>query len=482
MNEPKTVALLGVPFHDVGIDEVVDEIDRIVGEREPRYLVTANLDFATQASGDVELQRILLDAHLVLCDGTPLLWASRWLGAPLRERVAGADLAPKLIERAAARGHRIFFLGSDDEVLREAKARLEERHPGLQICGAYAPPYARLLELDHDEIAARIRTAQPDILLVALGAPKQEKWIYMHHRELGVPCSIGIGASLDFIAGKFSRAPVWMQKRGLEWLFRLGQEPRRLFKRYFDDFVFFALAVRRERKLMQRKAIAQAPVVKADISVPGATSYRWTGRADAAAIDAGMLEKPLPAGSGANVLLDLSGVTFIDSTAIGLVLKSFRKCKEAGGNLALLSAPKPVRELLGAMKLDRLLPLAINLEDASRILQPDQQSKLLRAEFQESEKCLVLRFDGELNAAAASEAKQFLDQEWTGCPLARLLQVNLSGVTFLDSSGLGCLLRARKLVHARDGARLRLTGVNDNVRNVITLARLDGLLEINKSK
>ena len=477
MIEPKTVALLGLPFHDVATDEVIDEIDRIVAERKPRYLVTANLDFATQASRDVELQRILLDAHLVLCDGTPLLWASRWLGAPLRERVTGADLTPKLMERAAARGHRVFFLGSNDEVLRDATARLEERHPGLQICGAYAPPYARLLELDHEEIAERIRSARPDILLVALGAPKQEKWIYMHHQALGVPCSIGIGASLDFIAGKFSRAPLWMQKRGLEWLFRLGQEPRRLFKRYFDDFIFFALAVRRERRLMQRKAITQAPAVHPEISVPGARCCRWEGRADAAAIEAGTLEKPLPSGAGVNVLLDLSGVTFIDSTACGLILKGFKKCREAGGNLALLNAPKPVRDVLEAMKLHRLLPLADNLEEVAQILHPDELGKSPRVEFRELEKCLIVRFDGELNAAAAPEAKKFLQQEWTRCPSANMLQVNLAAVTFLDSSGLGCLLGARKLVHARDGARLRITDMSDNARNVIALARLEDVLE-----
>ncbi len=219
--EPKTVALLGIPFHDVTMDETLAAIDDMVRERDPRYIATANLDFAAQADDDVELQRILLDAHLVLCDGMPLVWASRWLDAPLRERVAGSDLTLHLAERAAQRGHRLFFLGSDEAVLKTAKEKLETRFPGIKICGVYAPPYARLLDLNNDEITALIRAAQPDILLVALGAPKQEKWIHMHHREVDVPCCIGIGASLDFVAGKYSRAPVWMQRTGLEWLYRL---------------------------------------------------------------------------------------------------------------------------------------------------------------------------------------------------------------------------------------------------------------------
>src|SRR5438477_8618286 len=138
--DPKTIALLGVPFHDVTMDETLAAIDEIVRVRVPRYIATANLDFAAQASLDVELQRILHDAHLVLCDGTPLVWASRWLGNRLPERVTGADLVPKLIEVASAKRYRLFFLGGRPEVMARAVANVQRQYPDLEVTG-YSPPF-----------------------------------------------------------------------------------------------------------------------------------------------------------------------------------------------------------------------------------------------------------------------------------------------------------------------------------------------------
>jgi len=137
---PRTVVILGVPFHDVTMQETLAHIDQMIAEKTPRYLATANLDFAAQASQDVELQRILLEAHLVLCDGTPLLWAAKWLNASIRERVAGSDLMPELTAHCAKKGHRMFLLGSTEKTLEKATARMLAEHPKLQIAGTFAPP------------------------------------------------------------------------------------------------------------------------------------------------------------------------------------------------------------------------------------------------------------------------------------------------------------------------------------------------------
>src|ERR1051326_1315461 len=140
------LAILGVPFDNVTTAETIDAIDRMVASRQPHYLVTANVDFLVQAQEDVELRRILFDAHLVLCDGTPLVWASRLLGNPLLERVAGADLVPLLLRVAAEKGHRIFFLGATEESATRAVDNLKKLHPQLNIAGHYSPPFNKLLE------------------------------------------------------------------------------------------------------------------------------------------------------------------------------------------------------------------------------------------------------------------------------------------------------------------------------------------------
>src|SRR5690242_20155176 len=188
-NQP-AVAMLGVAFDNVTTAETVALVERMVASRRPHYIVTANVDFLVQARFDVELRRILLDAHLVLCDGTPLLWASRLLGNPLPERVAGADVVPALIQVAAKKGYRIFFLGATSEACNRAVASLRELFPDLKLAGHYSPPFNKLLEMDHEEITRRIREAKPDLLFVCFGCPKQEKWMTMHYRSLGVPVSI----------------------------------------------------------------------------------------------------------------------------------------------------------------------------------------------------------------------------------------------------------------------------------------------------
>lgn len=477
--EPKTVALLGIPFHDVTMDETLSIIDDMVRERTPRYIATANLDFAAQADDDVELQRILLDAHLVLCDGMPLVWASRWLDAPLRERVAGSDLTLHLAERAAQRGHRLFFLGSDEDVLKKAKAAFETRFPGIKICGLYAPPYARLLDLNNDEITAMIRAARPDILLVALGAPKQEKWIHMHHREVNVPCCIGIGASLDFVAGKYSRAPVWMQRTGLEWLFRLLQEPSRLLGRYAHDFLFFFRALRRQKQAMQVRPPPAEETPEILSHPTGTVIHTWVGRIDAAGISAGEVTDPFPQAGQPYVWLNTAEVTFVDSTGLGLLLKAFHKAKEAGGGLIVLRPSASMRRMITSMKLDRLLPMAEDEEQARTLLKIEQPAEPPKAEFDGgTDQRLVCRWSGDLDLSKARDFAAYVRTQWLEREAAQLLQVDLTDVRFMDSSGLGSLLQTRKLVGGRPGARLELVGLNDNLRNVIRLARLEQLLGV----
>lgn len=240
-----TVVLLGVAFDKTNFAEAVQRIEEMIASREPHYVCTANVDFVVQARHDAELRRILNGADLTLCDGTPLVWASRLLGNPLPERVAGSDLVPQLIERAAGKNWRLFFLGATPEANAQAIANVRGQFPNV-FANGFSPPFQRLAEINNIEIAKRIRATQPDILLVAFGCPKAEKWIAANFRALGVPVTIGVGATIDFLAGRVKRAPLWMQHAGVEWIFRLWQEPRRLFKRYATDLWQFGWAMTAE--------------------------------------------------------------------------------------------------------------------------------------------------------------------------------------------------------------------------------------------
>ncbi|HWD21096.1 MAG TPA: WecB/TagA/CpsF family glycosyltransferase [Verrucomicrobiae bacterium] len=240
------VVMLGIPFHHVTTAQTIARIDEMIASGRPHHLVTANVDFLTQALGDSDLHWILRQAHMVLCDGMPLVWASRLLGRPLPERVAGSDLVPQLVARAAEKGQSIYLLGGSQESNDAAVENLRAQYPNLNIVGHDAPPFAPLDEMDHESICAKIIAAKPDMLFVGFGCPKQEKWIARHYHRLGVPVVIGVGATIDFMAGTMRRAPRWMQRSGLEWSFRLLQEPRRLTSRYARDFAVFTTAIFRQ--------------------------------------------------------------------------------------------------------------------------------------------------------------------------------------------------------------------------------------------
>lgn len=470
--------LLGVPFHDVTMGETLDRIDALIAARTPGYLATANLDFAAQASQDVELQRILFDAELVLCDGTPLVWASRWLGAPLRERVAGSDMMPHLFARAAERGHRLFFLGSSDEVLEEAARKCREQYPALNICGTYAPPYARLLEIDNTESFRRIREAKPDLLLVAMGCPKQEKWIYMNYRELGVPVSIGIGASLDFIAGKFRRAPVWMRVCGLEWVVRLMQEPKRLFTRYCFDFLFFARVLRHQRILLRERRTPPAPLEPAGSPAGVPTIIYWHGRVDAAAVESGAVQPITPQAGQRDLVLDCSGVEFMDSTGLGLFIRTFRLCKQMGTAFVLLNPSEPVRQLLSLLKMDRLIPVATNEQELITLLQRHTPGHVEHAAFDAGTETVTVALSGDVTVATVENCESLINSAWEQAPSARRLELDLREVAFIDSCGLGLLVKSLKLSQRRMQGSFVLLDPPANVRNVITLANLHTVMGV----
>src|SRR5436305_7239428 len=234
------VPVWGVPFAPLTLPEALDEAERLVRAGTPGYLITANLHYAMLTARDPRLAAVNRGAALIVADGMPLVWASRWRPTRLPERVAGADLVPALCERAAKCGFRVFLLGGAEGVAVRAAEVARERFPGLEVVGTLAPPFRELTPAEHGELVETVRRAKPDVLLVAFGQPKGELWVAEHYRELGVPLTVQVGASLDFLAGRVTRAPRWMQRVGLEWVYRLALEPGRLARRYAGN-AWFAL-------------------------------------------------------------------------------------------------------------------------------------------------------------------------------------------------------------------------------------------------
>lgn len=237
------VKLLNTQVDNLSMDEAVIAIETLINNGKFNYVVTPNVDHIVKLEEDDEFKKVYEEANLVLTDGMPLIWISKMLKTPIKEKVSGSDIFPKICEMAAQRGYKIFLLGAAEGIANKAAENLREKYPGLNIVGTYSPSYG--FENKPEEIIKIIRVineSQPHILAVGLGAPKQEKFIYKFKNQLKVPVSLAIGASIDFEAGNVKRAPEWMQKSGLEWFYRFVKEPRRMYKRYFkDDLKIFKL-------------------------------------------------------------------------------------------------------------------------------------------------------------------------------------------------------------------------------------------------
>lgn len=252
----RLVNVLGVPVDDVTMSEAIDLLAHFVeaGRSTGRVhqVTTVNVDFVVNAVRDPSVMEVLRDASLSLPDGMPIIWGSRLLGTPLRERVAGADLVGLLAARAATAGFRIYLFGAGPGIAERAAQTLREQFSGLDVVADAGPIVAADGTMD-DRHLAQIIEANPDIVCVALGNPKQEHWIRRYGNEIGAPVFAGVGGTLDLIVGEKRRAPVWVQKAGLEWLFRTAQEPRRLAKRYAVDLAWFLPRILRQARIGRRR-------------------------------------------------------------------------------------------------------------------------------------------------------------------------------------------------------------------------------------
>lgn len=242
---------MNTEIDNLTMNEALDEIEKLIKQKINAYVVTPNVDHIVQLEKGGLLTDVYKQANLILCDGKPLIWLSKFFNTPIKEKISGSDLFPRLCERAARNNYTMYFLGAAEGVAAKAACNLMNRYPGLNVVGTYSPPFG--FENDKKEIENiinNIKRTSPDILIVGLGAPKQEIFIYKYRDKLNVPISLGLGASIDFEAGNVKRAPRWMSEHGLEWLYRITQDPKRMAKRYLiDDRKIISLALKYKKGL-----------------------------------------------------------------------------------------------------------------------------------------------------------------------------------------------------------------------------------------
>jgi N-acetylglucosaminyldiphosphoundecaprenol N-acetyl-beta-D-mannosaminyltransferase len=476
---PVPLAIFGVPFHNVTFDEAVDwVVDRVRSGR-PANIVTANLDFVTRAWSDPELQRLLIDADLVLADGFPIVKLSPFFGPTLKARVTGSDLTPMLAERAATEGFRVYALGSADGVAKKAMEVLKIRHSSLTVVGTYSPPFAPLLEMDHREILQRLERARPDILFVALGVPKQDKFISMHVRGWNVPVSVGVGATLDFITGEQKRAPVWLQKLQLEWFWRMCCDPKRMYSRYVANVRFLFSATRQMWRIhrMPDKPVVYQVLEEHDLEELeslGAVFECFQTLDSTEGVQ--KFVEDLCEGESKNIILDLHPIPWLDSLELGALLEVNKRCRATGKRLILYACRPKVQRLLETCRLIDYFDTATRLDTLVEILQNLIEHRDGGSVYEEG--ILTLELPMELTAATLpvyEQETEFIHHELKEQGILKTLAVDAGQLDFIDSSGLGFLISLKKATQ-NEGVSMSIANLPEKPRRTFEIARVDKIL------
>lgn len=232
LRERTVVTILDVDVDAITEADAVERIADWIRTDQREYVTCTNVHAVMEAQEDPETMRALRDAGMVTPDGVPLVWCGRQAGSERIERVYGPDLTLALLERAAQEGWSSFFYGGGDGVADRLADEMQKKYPGLKVAGTYCPPFRDLTDDEEEDIAVMLNESGADIIWVGLGCPKQEKWMRAQRSNLKAPVMLGVGAAFDFHTGQVSQAPSFMQRYGLEWLYRLGAEPKRLWRRY----------------------------------------------------------------------------------------------------------------------------------------------------------------------------------------------------------------------------------------------------------
>jgi N-acetylglucosaminyldiphosphoundecaprenol N-acetyl-beta-D-mannosaminyltransferase len=488
MNEPslnsssrlarELVVVAGVPLDNLDAAEAADRIENFASEGGPHYVATANVNFIVTANRDPEFMEVVRMADLITPDGMPVVWASQKLGAPLKERVTGVDLVYSLAGRAEKKGLRLFFLGGGPGVGREAVSRLKARHPGLHAA-SFSPDFDPLLEMKNYEILARIRDFEPHVLFVSLGAGKAEKWMRMNALRLEVPVSMGVGAAVDFVSGRRSRAPLWMQRRGLEWVHRGLQEPRRLGKRYLRDFFFFNYYTRRQLYAQKWRRLT-ANKDKGELGLE-LTAGRHQVLAVSGRLDMDVAPELSKRGasileSDRDLILDLSSVAFMDSSGLGALAGLEKKARRTAKKFMLAAPSKAVRLLLKQARMEGFFRVIDELPSTDAA--PAESENLSGAKrVIEGECVLDVNLSGRIDADSSGDLRRSLFDLVEKSEQFGIVRLNMADVTFIDSSGLAVLIALHKLLQSRSKS-VKVAELSGDPARVFKIMKMDKYLDM----
>ena len=470
---PTAVVILGIPFHDVSFDDAVAWACQRIRSRQPGYIATANMDFVMQAWCDPELQRILLEADLVVADGIPIVWLSTFLGPRLQERVTGSDLVPLLAEMSRNNGFSLFHLGGAAGVAEKAASVLVQRFPGLRIAGCYAPPWATLLNMNHAEILKRVAAANPDLLLVAFGAPKQEKWVNLHVRNWKVPLAIGVGGSLDFLAGVQTRAPRFVQRLALEWFWRMCTHPSRLVGRYLRNIWFFF------RSLLELLVIRclpdrVEPPIAIDSTLRRMTHVESFVRLPEAAQVQLFCDAIMAQAANQPVVLDLSGIPWLSSLEQGALLRLTTHFRRRQQPFLLAGTGSRIRRLLSWCHLTEYMEVGGTNDELLARIGAWRAAARQGSVHHDRTGRITVQLPPELTAANLDAFREIIDKR-PDTRQAQELILDASGTHFVDSSAIGYFMRLKKQANAQAIA-FRLTGARPALRRIFHVAKVDGML------
>jgi N-acetylglucosaminyldiphosphoundecaprenol N-acetyl-beta-D-mannosaminyltransferase len=444
--ERAPIAILGVPFDNVNLGEALALVGDLIQSGKPHYAASVSVDFLVQALDDVELRHILFDAHLVLAEDNLIVRSSKILGNSLPGGIKVSNLISELLALAEQKKWRVFLLGGNDD----AAAKIRQRHPALHL-DSHAPPDRPLLEMDHADIRRRVHAAQPHILLVAFGSTKQEKWISMNYREARVPFVIGAGTSLDFLAGGGKR-PASTGKNFRKFI-------RAVFKQWWQ--------------LRNKKS--KAPMVDAGDVMPdplGNLVIRAPARLGAAEAQTSQAEW-LRAVENSHVLFDLTDTVLVDSTGIGVLVRLRRRARELGWQFILIAPRPPVEAALKLMKLDEFFAIQASLAGARILMESSAGAATVTSGVLDTE--LQIRWNGEVTALNAVELGAFTEGELSQITPGMTVVIDLSRVTFVDSTGIGLMVRFKKNLKRRD-INLKFANALPAVRNVVRQTQLEEFL------